>query len=260
MGCVHSTPTPTDDVFFIPQSPLCSNYLSSSINMKKQYQFVTPKNCWLLNNNNNNNDNKNENGKKSTTVSIEGYNIIFEPVDDKRCIVKEETNNDESKVVAILITGVRLVTIYTFDPVGGAYDSQSKTEEHQQQLLQHDGRPIYEWAVAMKHYKNGTVTSQYELKNNHSSNTTALVTGNFGKVFSSLRHLVLKSQKTMTVCATVEEETNLTSWKCRTCPGIDPVMIACFVVSLDKIKEMFEDEVKKNYHDVMVQRGFAVVV
>lgn len=256
MGCLHSTPTLTDDVFLIPQSPLCSNYLSSSFNMKKQYEFVTPKNCWSL-------KGRTNNDKKSTNVSIEGCNLIFEPLDKNRCIVKEKSNNGGSIVIAILKSGVRQVTIYSFDPVTGVKnnDSQYKTDQHQQQQqLQQDGRPIYEWAVAKRHSKNGTVTSQYELsvKNTRSSNTSTLVTGNFGKVFSSLRHLVLKSQ-TLTVCATVEEETNLTSWKCRTCPGIDPVMIACFVVSLDKIKEMFEEELKNNYHDVMVQREFAVV-
>jgi hypothetical protein len=257
MGCVHSTPTPTGDVFLIPQSPLCPNYLSSSFNTKKQYEFVTPKNCWSLKGRDNNND------KKSTGVSIEGCNLTYEPLDDNRCIVKEKKNDSDDITVAVLITGVRQVTMYSFVPVVGANESHYKTDHHhqqqQQQQLQHDGRPIYEWAVAKRHYENGTVTSQYELKNTHSSDTSALVTGNCGKVFSSLRHLVLKSQRTMTVCATVQEETNLTSWECRTCPGIDPVMVACFVVSLDKIKEMFEEGVKNNYHDVMVQREFVVV-
>jgi hypothetical protein len=120
-----------------------------------------------------------------------------------------------------------------------AASSSSSSNNNSKNITHPDGRRLYERGIVKWHYKNGTVTTNYDLVTPEDGMFT---TSFFGKSASSRRNMTLNDtnkQLVATICQVednVEEKAlsakisvrrDTSVWKCRTCPGVDEVMIAC---------------------------------
>jgi len=112
------------------------------------------------------------------------------------------------------------IQICSFVP---SVDGQKSCGEHQ-------GRPIYPWAVA----KAILHSNQFEMKT-AAEDAVLFRTDQFGSM-SSHAPVKLVIKREGVVCASVVEEKEPKHWKCKVGAGVDPALILCFVACYDQFR------------------------
>lgn len=190
-----------------------------SLKATRAYDFTVPHNLW-----------KTLSPNPSTTV--DSLHLEFVPDGKSKCLVKEK-----GTIVAVLLTGKRLIQVCGFGPAD-VKDQSSCGEKH-------EGRALYEWAVVQRHSKHGTVTDKFEIRTK--SDGIFVIKRSEG-------NWIVKDSGTKAIVAFLEKQPRET-WRVRCCPGIDPAMMACVAVSLDKLKDLFDGEIRASHRDLCMQRG-----
>lgn len=245
MGAGSSSAIPTDESLLTPHTPGSSCTMSLSLKANKAYDFDVPQNLWNT-------------FSPNPCKTVDSLHLEFVPDGKSKCLVRSQTDGD---IVAVLLTGHRQVQICGFLPAAARTDDRSGSACGMKE--KHDGRTLYEWAKVQRHYKNGTVSyDKFEIRIKGDDCTTFVIKpykGNF---------IVKESgQKSKTPVAFIEkqqkhhqQQSNKNNcWRVRCCPGIDPTMMACMTVSLDKVKDMFyNDEVRSQKVSLCNQRGVGI--
>lgn len=191
-----------------------------SLKATRFYDFSVPRKLWSTLSPN-----------PSKTVDI--LHLEFVPDGKFKCLVKEK-----GTIVAVLLTGHRLVQVCGFAP--------ADVKDRSGCGKKHEGRSLYEWAVVQRHSKNGTITSKFEIRTKSD--------GIF-VIKKSNSNCIVKDSTTKQPVALLKKQAGAT-WRVRCCPGIDPAMMACMTVCLDKLKDLFEGEIRDSHQDLAFQRGF----
>ena len=145
---------------------------------------------------------------------------------------------EKGTTVAVLLAGHRLVQVCGFTPADTSDSEKSKSKK------QHEGRALYEWAVVQRHSKHGTITPKFEIK---TKNDGTFVIKKQKGIY------IVKTLAPKEVVALLEKQPHDT-WRVRCCPGLDPAMMACMTVCLDKMDDLFEQEVRNSHQDISNQR------
>ena len=190
-----------------------------SLKATKAYDFAVPHNIWVT-------------LGANKEHMVEDLHLEFVPLGKEKCIVKEK-----GTTVAVLLAGHRLVQVCGFSPL----DSSEKSKN----IKEHEGRPLYEWAVVQRHSKHGTITPKFEIKTK--SDGTFVIKKEKGIY-------IVKTTAPKEVVALIEKQPHET-WRVRCCPGMDPAMMACMTVCLDKMQDLFETGIRNSHQDISNQRG-----
>jgi hypothetical protein len=230
MGCSHSIPDPTDSTFAIIHH--MNALLTRDLKVTSGHTFSVPQNAWK----------KDAWEKEPTAATVDSlHGIQFLWASDSKCLVKDR----DGAVIAVMVASGqrsnRKVQIFGFDPAPDSNNTNSTA-------MKHDGHPLYERAKVRIHLHKGSITSQFDLQ---TPTDGIFVTEYFGNATSFSCKFVLTAGTEKKVVASLEEGEKLknkqdyrTPWHCRTCPGVDAVLIACFVVGLDKLRDMFHEELR----------------
>mmetsp|Transcript_31704 Transcript_31704/g.57397 ORF Transcript_31704/g.57397 Transcript_31704/m.57397 type:complete len:246 (+) Transcript_31704:173-910(+) len=198
MGTQHSTPVPNEDDWLFEHGPP-SPPLSSALPPKQKgdtYDFCMLKNSW--------------NTKKRNAIQ-EQLGLEFRLMDSQSCLV---LYNDEPLVV-LQEAPQKRIYICSFTP---ATTNQSSCGSFQDS-------PLYKWAVVSKRKE----SHQFDMTTK--SDGAVYASEFYGRVLGKRKVLLLR---TGLICATMERRGNF-EYKCRVGPGIDPVLVACFVACRDEI-------------------------
>jgi len=93
---------------------------------------------------------------------------------------------------------------------------------------EYEGQPLYEWAVVTKRKE----SHQYNMTT--VSDGIVYTTEFIGSIFLGPRKLAVIRQGLL--CATLTRQ-GTNQYKCRVGPGIDPLLMLCFITCVDKIHE-----------------------
>lgn len=222
---------PTDDTFAVVH--IMKSVLTRDLKVTSGHTCSVPQNAWKK-------EACKDEAEAAEVKSL--HDIQFLWVSDAKCLVKERDGTLIAVMIASGQRSNRKVQIMAFEPADLA---------NKESTMKHDnGRPLYEWAKVHVHLHQGSITDQFDLQ------TTAdgiFATDYYGKYMSSRRNLVLTTGKEKKVVASLEEGEKLKKkqnyrapWHVRTCPGVDTVMVACFVVAIDKLGDMFHEELRVN--------------
>ena len=144
--------------------------------------------------------------------ATEQLGLEFRPVESQPCLV---LYNDEPLVVLEKAPQKR-IHICSLTP---ATTNQSSCGSFQD-------TPLYKWATVSKRKK----SHQFDMITK--SDGAVYASEFYGSALFGKRQQLLKRQGL--ICATMERRGN-SKYKCRVGPGIDPVLIACFVACRDEI-------------------------
>lgn len=252
MGCAHSMDPPTEATFTVPHH--MKDLLTRDLRLASGHSFLVSQNAWKKD------PWQKETPKPAVVDSLHGIQFVWES--DDRCAVKKA---DGTLIVVMVASGQQSncrVQILGFEPASSDDDTKKDSTTTPVTKQQQRGRrPQYERAKVQKHLQKGITTFQYDLR---TATDGTFVTEYFGEVLSrSGRKFVLTTTPTRPgskaaggdgrkVVASLEEGKRLPTkqdyrepWQCRTCPGVDAVLVACFVVALDKLKDMYNDDLRR---------------
>ena len=235
--------------------------MSLSLKANKAYDFDVPQNLWKT-------------LSPNPCKTVDSLQLEFVPdevklsnrpskcVKESKCLVKNQRDGD---IVAVLLTGHRQVHICGFLPAAARTDDRSGSSACSMKE-KHDGRTLYEWAKVQRHCKNGTVTyDKFEIRMKDDDSTIFVIKpykGNFivkdsGKKSKTPVAFIEKQQQKED--QEKQSNNNNNFWRVRCCPGIDPTMMACMTVSLDKVKDLFyNDEMRTMSNGLNKQRGIGI--
>ena len=222
MGCQHSTPAPTEADYLVEHPrPVALLYKSlTPAPAGCTCDFEVAKKCWSV----------------KTPVGLQ-KDLQFAPMEP----LPEE---DSGRLVLVLQDGLSkpLAVLVMEDPKKLRIQICSfvPSTEHQKSCGEHQGRPIYQWAVA-EEIRNSKQFSMVTTADNVYYRTDL-----YGPVSAHVPvKLVIKRQGVL--CASVEEEKKKKQWKCKVGPGIDPAVMICFVACYDKFCQV-NDEMLNGAH------------
>lgn len=233
MGCSHSTPAPTEEDWAFVHGPPPLAFLCDSLAPKNApsdtYYFSLQKNSW----------------NKETSIQIHDEQLILTPSTDENGVVlllqrsgDGSTNDDDDEpIVTIAVlkldTDKLMVNVYSFQP---AIPHQSPSNQ------QYQGHPLYKWATITKR----KASRQCIMTTTSLNDTIHYTTDFYGTPLFGSRKLVLKRQGLY--CASLERSSSTYAYKCGVAPGVDPLLVVCFVTSMDKIHWCEQKSLEAKHH------------
>ena len=253
MGCNHSTSAPTEqDLLFqhhdeAPAALLCAAFIPVNNNNKQGF-FELPHNSWKSRR-----VHKKKSGHQTTSVVVEGGGGLLQGV---RVVSHAETGRavvfHNSKPLAVLIVPEEIPP--HADAIrAGIYGLEPSTPKSSSTITPssytHNGQALFEWAVVSKR-KNSNLHVMTTTDGNEKKKKTSYTTEYFGGRFTRNKLVVKKQgqQQQQQVCASLQlknspslivqqQQQQQKTWHCCVNPGIDPVLMVCFVACLDRLVE-----------------------
>ena len=239
MGAGSSSAIPTDESLLTPHTPGSSCTMSLSLKANRAYDFVVPQNCWKT-------------LSPNPCKAVDSLHLEFVPDGKSKCLVKNQNDDD---IVAVLLTGHRQVHICGFLPAAARTDDRSGSACSMKE--KHDGRTLYEWAKVQRHCKNGTVTyDKLEIRMKGDDCPIFVIKPYKGNFIVKVKDSGEKSKTPVAFIEKQQQQSNNNNfWRVRCCPGIDPILMACMTVSLDKVKDLFYNDEMRTKSGSLNKKG-----
>lgn len=208
MGCKHSTPAPQEDDWLYvhgPPSRALSRDLAPKRGKGEAREFNVKKNVW----------------NEKASINLQEGLLKAVPHEDPNSmimvLVQEDSDTTNKPVVVLKVGQGKTIQVC----------SLTQAKRDQSSCGQYKGFPLYKWAVVTK------------LKESNQFNmiTVADKVTYESEYYGSLlgkRKLVLMRQGL--VCASMARCSETDQYKCCVGPGIDPVLIVSFLLSMNKIQ------------------------